>query len=84
MKKIAAFLPVVCLALLSVGAKADTLTLNGAPTGTIGAYNLTLTTGSVSQSLSLFCLNDDREITEGETWTVTPYIGSAIVVFKRR
>lgn len=80
MKKIVCLLPVVCLAALSVVAKADTLTFNSDPSGnTIGPYNLTYTPSSgPSSSLQLFCLNDNREISTNETWNVTVVNGSAI------
>jgi hypothetical protein len=80
MKKTAVFLPVLCLAAFSVVAKADTLTFNNDPgNDTIGPYNLTYTPTSGSPAaLQLFCLNDNLEISTGETWTVTVYNGSAI------
>jgi hypothetical protein len=77
--KIASLIPVVCLAVLSISAKADpTLTFNSS-SGSIGPYNLTLNPGG---ALSLFCLNDLNEIQAGESWGVTvhdaaSYLGSA-------
>jgi hypothetical protein len=77
MKKIAFLLPVVCLAMLSVAAKADTLTFNSNPSGTVtGPYDLTLSTGTSSTSLSLFCMNDMNEIQTNETWNVNVTNGS--------
>lgn len=77
MKKIAFLLPVVCLAMLSVAAKADTLTFNSNPSGTVtGPYDLTLSTGTSSTSLSLFCMNDLNEIQSNETWNVDVTNGS--------
>jgi hypothetical protein len=77
MKKIAFLLPVVCLAMLSVTAKADTLTFNSNPSGTVtGPYDLTLSTGTSSTSLSLFCMNDMNEIQTNETWNVNVTNGS--------
>jgi hypothetical protein len=80
MKKLACLLPVVSFVLLSVAAKADTLTFNNNPSGTtIGPYNLTLDS---STPLSAFCMNDYYEIQSGETWNVnitngSTYVGSA-------
>jgi hypothetical protein len=72
MKKIAYLLPVVCLAMLSVVANADTLTYNSNPSGTVtGPYDLTLSTGTSSASLALFCMNDKDEIQTNESWNVT-------------
>jgi len=77
MKKIAFLLPVVCLAMFSVVAKADTLTFNSNPSGTVtGPYDLTLSTGTGSTSLSLFCMNDKNEIQTNETWHVDVTNGS--------
>jgi hypothetical protein len=77
MKKIAFLLPVVCLAMLSVAAKADTLTFNSNPSGTVtGPYDLTLSPGTSSTSLSLFCMNDMNEIQTNETWNVNVTNGS--------
>jgi hypothetical protein len=68
MKKLFALLPGVCLALLSLTAKADpTLTFNGVPGGgDIGPYSMTLG----STNLLLFCMNDQNFIQAGESWTV--------------
>ena len=77
MKKIAFLLPVVCFAMLSVVAKADTLTFNSNPSGTVtGPYDLTLSAGTSSTSLSLFCMNDKDEIQTNETWHVDVTNGS--------
>ena len=71
MRKIAYLLPAVCLAIVSMGAKADTLTYNSSTTGgSIGPYNMTLTVGSTNTALQLFCMNDDLEISGGEDWGV--------------
>jgi hypothetical protein len=77
-KKLALFLPAVCLGLLLNVAHADTLTFNNAPTGEIGPYNLTLNTTSVN----LFCMNDLNFIQGGESWGVnivnaSSFLGSA-------
>ncbi len=54
-------------------AKADTLTFNNAPTGEIGPYNLTLDN---TQSLQLFCMNDNYYVQSGESWGVNVVNGS--------
>jgi PEP-CTERM motif len=67
--KLAYLIPVVCIAISSLSAKADTLTLNSSPGGgPIGPYSLTLDS---TANLSLFCMNDLNEIQVGETWDVT-------------
>jgi PEP-CTERM motif len=82
MKKIAYLLPAVCVALLSISAKADTLTFNSS-NGDIGPYSLTLNAGtSAASDLSLFCLNDLNFIQTGESWGVnivnaSSFLGSA-------
>jgi hypothetical protein len=79
MKKLALLLPVACLGLLLNIAHADTLTFNGAPTGEIGPYNLTLN----STPLNLFCMNDLNFIQGNESWGVNvvngaTYFGSTV------
>lgn len=77
MKRLMALLPILCLALGSFTAKADTLTFPGPiPPGNIGPYTLTFNPGNVS--LSLFCLNDNLTITPGESWSVAVVLGSAL------
>jgi hypothetical protein len=75
MKRIAALLPGICLALIPLTAKADpVLTFNNVPGGgNIGPYSLTLNPGG---PLSLFCLNDNLEIQAGESWTVAVVNGA--------
>jgi len=73
--KIAYLIPVFCLAILSLSARADTLTLVSTPGGgSVGPYTLTLNPGATS--LSLFCLNDNLTISVGETWGVEIVNGS--------
>jgi hypothetical protein len=75
--KLAFLIPVICLAIGSVTAKADSLTLvsaTGNPSGgstEIFPYTFQVTTGSTTSTANLMCLNFNREITTGETWTVT-------------
>ena len=63
---------------------ADTLTLNttsgGSPYGVdIYPYQLTLTTsGGATKQLDLSCINYDREVSFGETWTVDAYVVGSI------
>lgn len=75
MKKIAAILPCLCLALIPFIAKADpTAILTDNPgNGTIGPYSMTLTPGGV---VNLFCLNNNSYISTGESWTVYVVDGS--------
>jgi hypothetical protein len=66
MKKIAYLFPVICLAILSVTAKADTLKLVSA--GSTGPYDLKL---NGTTDVKLFCIDDFRDVQEGESWGVT-------------
>jgi hypothetical protein len=78
MKKIWALLPGVCLALVSLTAKADNLTFNGVPGGgDIGPYSLTLTPENTN--LLLFCMNDTNFIQTGESWSVNVINGANLV-----
>jgi hypothetical protein len=74
MKRLAHFLPILCLAMIPVLAKADTLKFDTNPSGTeIGPYTLTL--DSTTQ-LSLFCMNDQNFIQSNESWGVNVLNGS--------
>ena len=76
MKKILAVIPALCLGLLCLSAKADpVLTFNSAPGNNIGPYNMTLNPGG---NLSLFCLNDDLQVQDGESWAVAVILGSQL------
>lgn len=77
MKKVAAILPCICLALMSFTAKADpTLTFDNVPGGgSTGPYNMTLNS---SENLQLFCMDDFYYINPGETWTVQVISGSGL------
>lgn len=78
MKKIWALLPGVCLALVSLTAKADNLTFNGVPGGgDIGPYSLTLSPENTN--LLLFCMNDTNFIQTGESWSVNVINGANLV-----
>jgi PEP-CTERM motif len=72
-KKIAYLASALCLAFLPGSMKADTLTLNGAATGSTGPYQLTL---DGTTPVNLFCLDDFRTVHIGETWTVTVVNGA--------
>jgi len=75
MKKCLAIIPVLCLGLVSLAAKADpTLTFNSS-SGNIGPYNMTLNPGG---NLSLFCMDDFLQIQTGESWTVDVILGSQL------
>lgn len=75
MKKILAVIPMLCLGLACLNAKADpTLTFNSS-SGTIGPYNMTL---SGVGNLELFCMDDFLHIQTGESWTVDVIQGSQL------
>jgi PEP-CTERM motif len=75
--KLALLIPVICLAIGSVAAKADTLTLVGStgdPNGgtvQIFPYTFQVTSASGSSTAELMCMNFNREVTQGESWTST-------------
>lgn len=78
-RSLALIVPGICLGLISLAAKADTLTMNGVPGGgDIGPYSLTLQ--PTNQNLLLFCLNDANEIQTGESWGVTVVSGADLSV----
>jgi len=72
MKKIVCLASVLCLGILSGLAKADTLTFVGSSQNNdIGPYHLELN----GDDVNLFCLDDFRTITPGESWQVAVYSG---------
>lgn len=73
MKKIAYLASALCLAFFSVSAKADTLRMTGAATGSTGPYQLNL---DGTTPVNLFSLDDFRSVHIGETWTVTVVNGA--------
>jgi PEP-CTERM motif len=73
MRRLAAILPGICLTLVAFTAKADTLTDKDTG-GSIGPYSMSL--NGTSPYLQLFCLNDNKEINNGETWNVQVILGS--------
>jgi hypothetical protein len=68
---------IICLGVGSVTAKADTLTLSDGTVNPSGGspeiypYSFQLTTSSGTSTVNLMCLNYNREITDGESWSVT-------------
>lgn len=74
--KFAVLVPIICVAVGSAVAKADTLTLNSGtvdPSGgspEIYPYSFQLSTSSGTSTVSLMCLNYNREITDGESWSI--------------
>ena len=81
MRKLWALLPGLCLALVSLTAKADpTLTFDSSPGGgENGPYTLTLNPGNTN--LLLFCMNDTTYIQGGETWGVNIVNGANLASF---
>jgi hypothetical protein len=79
MKKLAYFLSAIGLAMVSLGANADTLTYNSG--GPIGPYDMTLKVGATTTSLELFCLNNNLEISTGEYWGVSVVNGANLSSF---
>jgi hypothetical protein len=72
MKKIVGLLSVaLCFGTLSGQAKADTLKFLGSSSD-IGPYQMTL---NGDTNVGLFCLDDFRTISQGETWQVAVYSG---------
>jgi hypothetical protein len=71
MKKLACFLPAFCLAAISMSANADTLKLVSS-NGTTGPYSMLYDGNPVS----LFCMDDTRTISTGESWAVTEVSGA--------
>jgi PEP-CTERM motif len=75
--KLALLIPVICLVIGSVSAKADTLTLVGStgdPSGgdvQIFPYTFQVTSSAGSSTAELMCMNFNREVTAGESWTAT-------------
>jgi hypothetical protein len=68
----------MCLALVSLTAKADNLTFNGVPGGgDIGPYSMTLSPANTN--LLLFCMNDQNFIQTGENWSVNVINGANLV-----
>src|SRR5271170_1721902 len=75
--KLALLVPIVCLGVASMAMKADTLTLNNGTVNPSGGsaeiypYSFQLDTSSGTSTVNLMCLNYNREITAGESWSVT-------------
>jgi hypothetical protein len=71
MKKIACLLPAFCLVAISLSANADTLKFVSS-NGTTGPYSMQFNGNSVN----LFCMDDTRTISPGESWAVTEVSGA--------
>jgi PEP-CTERM motif len=75
--KFALLVPIFCLAAGSIAVKADTLTLNNGTVNPSGGsaeiypYSFQLNTSSGTSTVNLMCLNYNREITAGESWSAT-------------
>jgi PEP-CTERM motif len=73
----ALFASIFCLVAGSVAVKADTLTFNNGTVNPAGGsteiypYSFQLTTSSGTSTVNLMCLNYNREITAGESWSAT-------------
>ncbi len=76
MRRVTSILPCICLALVSVAAKADSTLTFDSSSGSIGPYSMTLNPGD--ESLKLFCMNDNLYINSGETWSVDVIEGSGL------
>jgi hypothetical protein len=75
--KFASLVPIVCLGLASMVVKADSLTLNNGTNNPLGGsaqiypYSFQLDTSTGTLTVNLMCLNYNREITPGESWSIT-------------
>jgi hypothetical protein len=75
--KFALLVPIVCLGVASAVVKADTLTLNNGTVNPSGGsadiypYSFQLGTSSGTSTVNLMCLNYNREVTPGESWSIT-------------
>jgi hypothetical protein len=71
MKKLAYLLPAFCLAAASMSANADTLKFVSS-NGTTGPYSMQFN----GTPLNLFCIDDQRTVSPGESWAVTEVSGA--------
>jgi hypothetical protein len=75
--KFVLLVPIFCLVAGSVVVKADTLTLNSGTANPSGGsveiypYSFQFNTSSGTSTVNLMCLNYNREITVGESWSAT-------------
>jgi hypothetical protein len=75
--KFVSLVSIACLGAASIVMKADTLTLNNGTGNPLGGsadiypYSFQLNTPSGTSTVNLMCLNYNREITPGESWSVT-------------
>src|SRR5271170_1833647 len=75
--KFVSLVSIACLGVASIVVKADTLTLNNGTVNPFGGnadiypYSFQLDTSSGTSTVNLMCLNYNREIAPGESWSVT-------------
>jgi hypothetical protein len=75
--KFVSLVSIACLGVASIVVKADTLTLNNGTANSLGGtadiypYSFQLETSSGTSTVNLMCLNYNREITPGESWSAT-------------
>jgi len=75
--KFVSLVSIACLGVASIVVKADTLTLNNGTANPFGGnadiypYSFQLDTSSGTSTVNLMCLNYNREIAPGESWSVT-------------
>ncbi len=75
--KFVSLVSIVCRGVASIVVKADTLTLNNGTANPSGGsadiypYSFQLDTSSGTSTVNLMCLNYNREVTPGESWSVT-------------
>jgi len=75
--KFVSLVSIACLGVASIVVKADTLTLNSGTNDPLGGsvqiypYSFQLNTSSGTSTVNLMCLNYNREIVPGESWSAT-------------
>ncbi|WP_353069131.1 PEP-CTERM sorting domain-containing protein [Tunturibacter empetritectus] len=75
--KFALLVSIVCLGVATAVVKADTLTLNSGTVNPSGGsadiypYSFQLGSPSGTSTVNLMCLNYNREVTPGESWSIT-------------
>jgi hypothetical protein len=75
--KFVSLVSIACLGVASIAVKADTLTLNNGTGNPLGGtadiypYSFQLETPSGTSTVKLMCLNYNREIVPGESWSAT-------------
>src|ERR1700733_890747 len=75
--KFVSLVSIACLGVASIVVKADTLTLNSGTNDPLGGsvqiypYSFQLETSSGTSTVNMMCLNYNREIVPGESWSAT-------------